>query len=112
MKYTIQKILIIDLMSLSEDEEGGKENDAEEDVEDGISDTLYELYNFNNNSYIEFHSELRKQGDTWKTALTIEKLKSWEFEPLPKGDWKIEKFLINSGIDFEGIEKILFWICW
>lgn len=98
MKYTIQKTLIIELISLSS--------------KDDISDTLYELYNFNNNSYIEFHSELRKQGDTWKTALTIEKLKSWEFEPLPKGDWKIEKFLINSGIDFEGIEKILFWICW
>lgn len=100
MKYTIQKVLTIDLMSLS-----GR-------LGPDISNTLYELYHFNNNSYIEFHSELKKQGDTWKTALTNEKLKSWEFEPLPKGNWKIEKFLINSGIDFEGIEKILFWIQW
>lgn len=96
MQYKIQKTLIIELSSLPEN----------------LSDILYELYHFNNNTFIDFNSDLKFHGDTWKTTLTNENLKHLEFEPLPKHEWKIEKFLINSGIDFEGVERILFRVCW
>jgi len=95
MNFTIEKVLIIEYSSLPKE----------------IKIEVEKLYGFGNDRYINFDSEFHYYGDSFKTSITLENYNQ-AVENNPNLNFSIEKFLIDSQIDFINVGKILFHICW
>lgn len=93
IKYTTAKVLIIEW----------------KDLPDRIKKIIDEQNNFGNERYWILYSDLQKQGETLKEAFTFQNIIDRNAEDL---NFEIEKFIIESEFDLEGIDYVLFHISW